>query len=504
MTFWLVMLTFFASVFFYALYPRDDKVALEKPIGEGAVASFIQQHQAAKNYMIQEMSPPPAESGGSNAFRVFPKANLIKLLPNKRLTQQNIGSDAALTNEDSSAGESFVSVLACVDPTDTTKLADTCDDLSLKYTITYGYQQGWWSQTVQTKEYWRTNISKLTYNSPECGTLIEADAIGNLYAVDQPHASLESVVTDTGSSKVQLAQTVPQAITSHLQSKGVDLEDILFCITRYKTPYDQNGLIIHLDSINNTGYGHITSPQVFTNLGTSTAYNGLLKGSFTFQGPLEENGANWLGGGLYLDGSNAYVDTTFPQSELTDVFTIAAVVKFENALAFKKGALWGGAGTTKPYLVGGAPDASGTALEFGFSTGNRLSAPMSLFQDKAGRFKTVSVVYVAHLSRTAGESWHVLLIDNQVVDASDLNLTITASDLSEKPIEVGRINEGGETFQGNLFNFKIYTQALATYACTKKIDEAGNVVCTGSKNVLDKRRAYQNFLIDRRRFGVGS
>ncbi len=512
MTFWLVMVTLFISIVYYSLYPRTDKVSLEQPIGEAAVVTLVSMHQGAKNYALQRMlgaDYDPSYKGASQAFRPFPVTMVQKMRPTRGLNEANLTSDATLS--DGEDGSHFVSVFACVNPDRNDQLVDDCIRASDKYIVTYGFQQDGWSERVRQKEYWRTAISNLTYNSNECGTLIRRDDLSTSateYAVDTPHAASETIdktIDGVEQTFVQLHQIVPPAITDEMAKLlgGHDnLPDMLICLTKWRLPYEQDGLVLHLDGINNNGSGHKTLGTNWVNLGINTADTATVHGD-----------AVWEKGGLMMDGNN-YVTTTMRQEELGNAFTISAVVRFSNEDSIKRGGLWGVGNLGRYRLIGGEADEENKVLRFGIRdtdnpglSGTMLEVPFDKFRLAGNVTTPVQVTYVAQLSSSPGAAWHALFVDDKQIAHQSLNLTATAGDLGTAPLEFGRVN-AASTLLGTLYNVKVYDRSLATQGCKKELkpNESGEEVyeCTTQNIITDKRKIHNNFIWDKRRFGVGA
>lgn len=507
MTFWLVMITFFISIVYYTLYPRTDKVTLEQPIGEAAVVSLVSMHQGAKNYALQRMQGAnyePSYKGAAADFRPFPVTMVQKMRPTRGFSDANLTSDATLA--DGNDGSHFVSVFACVDPDRNDRLAGDCVRASDKYIVTYGFQQDGWSERVRQKEYWRTAISTLTHNSNECGTLIRRDDLSTSateYAVDTPHAAGETIdktVNGVEESYIRLRQIVPPAITNKMAELvgAENLPDMLICLTKWRVPYVQDGLVLHLDAVNNNGNGHKTEGVNWVNLGINTA-------TATVQGS-----AAWTNGGLTLSGgTDNYVTTTMKPGNLGNAFTVSATVRFADEAAIKKGGLWG----TLGGLVGGLPDTENKVLKFGLADApdSMLAVPFDKFNVAGNLTRPVQVTYVVQLSETDGSAWHAVFVDDKQIAHGTLGSTTTAADLSGAVLEFGRVPANGATttFKGTLYSVKVYNRLLATQGAKKVlgVDETtGEEVYkdTGQKIITDKRDVHQNFIWDKRRYGVGA
>ncbi|MDD3668939.1 MAG: hypothetical protein PHX68_01440 [Alphaproteobacteria bacterium] len=240
---WGAIFTFLISILTYMFFPRSDVVQVEQPLAEPAVLAFVEQHQAAKNYMKYMMQISRGESG-TDFIKIPPATSLVDYMPRGIIHQ--VGTGFGLP-----ANYRYNSALACIGATGT--LTSNCPAATSQFIVTMGRasEQTWWDLTQMRPDSWRRAILKLTRGSTECGTLFEKTLPGNV----------KNYFVDTSQRLVP----VPAAITNYL---GID-DDILFCITPFARPYAQGNLALHVDAINNTGTGNANNAAIF-NFGTGT------------------------------------------------------------------------------------------------------------------------------------------------------------------------------------------------------------------------------------------
>ncbi|MDR2902514.1 MAG: LamG domain-containing protein [Lactobacillales bacterium] len=457
MTFWLFMITIFVGIFYFAMYPRTDKVNVDKPLGEASVEAFVEQHQAAKDYLYQMMTPPSDlanDSASGGRAKIFPTTRLNSFIPHNSLNTE-IRDDTTLS------GDGFVSVLICSDATGTTP-STTCDDYTNKYVVTYGTQQSWWLEKDARLEYWRTAILKVTKGSPECGTLYKGP-LDTQYKIDNtqsmPKAVPEAVTT-----------VLEGVITGHDSGGGAQLNNLLVCLTPYKLPYVTDSLTLHYDAINNAGFKNITSQNPWYDLHSKNSTGQII--GFT-----SEPVSDWRAGGLYMHGTNNYIQLPISLYQLGNSFSIDLVLKMEDVT---HPGLFGSTGT--PQLLGGIYDTDSKTISFGFTGSTQLKIPVGAFRYNPvagsaypeGAPRTITLTYTVENLSSGG--MHKLYINGNLIAQDHLGINLT---LPGTLLEIGRVGAETNTFKGYIYNIKVYTN-----------------------KVLNEEEIKKNFDVNRRRFGA--
>lgn len=292
MVFWASVLVFIASIMTYMFYPRNDQYDQELRKAEYAINAFVNQHQAARDYMYQMIEWHPSEQMKQDSpfFNVLPFQGLQSMMPWAMRFMHEIyavcpdsNCQTRLTPNPTlqdSIGH-YTSVLVCMD--DTLAAIKDCPS-NKQYLLTYGYppnmfeESDWWQSRTTRLETWRKAILRRTRGSASCGVLYAVGEYGaddHYYAIDTTQR-LTGVVRrpDSGDNKVQYI--VPPAVTANMAHSGETgnvgldtcrseaecterLDGILFCLSPFNNPYNTDGLAFMVDKINNLGYGTSSS-----------------------------------------------------------------------------------------------------------------------------------------------------------------------------------------------------------------------------------------------------
>lgn len=302
MVFWASVLVFIASIMTYMFYPRNDQYDQELRKAEYAINAFVNQHQAARDYMYQMIEWHPSEQMKQDSpfFNVLPFRGLQSMMP---WAMRFSTKDGQFMHEiyavcpDNNAGNCqtrltpnptlqdsighYTSVLVCMD--DTLAAIKDCPS-NKQYLLTYGYppnmfeESDWWQSRTTRLETWRKAILRRTRGSASCGVLYAVGEYGaddHYYAIDTTQR-LTGVVRrpDSGDNEVQYI--VPPAVTENMAHSGETgnvgldtcrseagcterLDGILFCLSPFNNPYYTGGLAFMVDKINNLGYGTSSS-----------------------------------------------------------------------------------------------------------------------------------------------------------------------------------------------------------------------------------------------------
>ncbi len=257
------VLTFLAGILFYALSPRDDQVNLDAYRAEGFIASFLAQHQAAKDYMTQwlgfDLSTSSSafnlvkKEGGDFEFSYFFPNSIYPEISDK---QDDTTASSYLkigTSEDSAYQTSIICENSSnkADPNG----IECQNSNAIPYLVTYAggrlaNRPAWWpsknSNRQRRYEAWRNAIARRTGGSHNCGVLVK---VGSDWCVDNG----QRVKLPNG----QCAKKVP-AVVAHQLCEGGGCDDAFFCITKVKQGPDKyyvSGLTAFYDGINNINKG---------------------------------------------------------------------------------------------------------------------------------------------------------------------------------------------------------------------------------------------------------
>ncbi len=260
MSFLMAFLVFLAGILTYMMFPRSDVYQLDMYRQEGNIVSFLNQHQAAKDYMTQmitRLTPVGGDTNnGQNGIVVFPSDNVIAMLPKVMKTGSH---DVANETNEAAVGEGYVSGLICLDA----NWAFTpCTTAAHRYVITYGCTPNWWGKQAERKMAWYKAMLKRSHGSGVCGILAPiSDADGNNF--DEGNNRFVTNI-DNSQRRVGFQQktlenktyyVVPTAVNQAVPLCGGER---LICMTPYLSPYTQNPVVMWDSISNNYGAGHIT------------------------------------------------------------------------------------------------------------------------------------------------------------------------------------------------------------------------------------------------------
>lgn len=281
------VLTFLAGILFYALSPHDNQLDLNARKAEGFIASFLAQHQAAKDYMTQWLGFNLDSQANSSFGLDKSPAKFYSFFP-KAIT--NAGTDFAdnqgthitmqeTLNADGTYG--YLTTVFCMEPDSN---GDGVDDLvacnnanrNQAYLTTYNAgRPDWWPAVESNRQRrygsWRNALTRRISGSYNCGVLV----CGQQWNPDTKECKENNDVTagpgywciDNGQTvklaNGQCGQKVPLAISNALGCNNpVGLvnycEDSFFCISKVKQGPDKYyvpGITAFYDGINNKNTG---------------------------------------------------------------------------------------------------------------------------------------------------------------------------------------------------------------------------------------------------------
>ena len=279
MIFWTTVLTFIIGLMVTMLYPRDDRVNIEElPVSEAYVASFVAQHQFARDYAdhisltlpyIQPISGSDKPSGDAAHIHIFKdefddleNGYMPTIMPDE-VSRKTFPTDG-----------SYTSAIVCMDGLDkTVSSGETTTNVygkvvscrtniqTFKYVLTYGalfppnqVQHNLYKSRLDTTVngseiqrnhiLWEKALAKRTKGDPDCGYIALESNLPYIFSVDGQKRripfNLYKVFEDN--------KYFPK-------ENSFDYQPI-FCITPVNSPYITDGLIYHFDSAMNNKNEH--------------------------------------------------------------------------------------------------------------------------------------------------------------------------------------------------------------------------------------------------------
>lgn len=297
MIFWATVISFMIGIMTFMLYPREDQIkTIHLPASEGYIASFVTQHQAAKDYLreglvaLQKLPEHATNSDENDSILALSgegKESIESPLINFLIPTQSIMTTSKFQPEISADNnDGFVSVLGCFTRPER-KIGGTyvesdfrkcvSDTAQTKYVFTYGPLPDFTNDLYMRNKtlLWEAAILKRTHGSPDCGFL-EKDAKRPGIDKDGNHITIGTDQYFVNNSS-RLTRKVPSKFAAFLDKNAYlttmgecdknnphphdanrvvlssDCSPVLFCMTPANDPYPQTGLIINYDSKINSG-----------------------------------------------------------------------------------------------------------------------------------------------------------------------------------------------------------------------------------------------------------
>ena len=290
MLYLLFVLTFLCGILFYGLSPHDKGLDMTARQAEGMIATFLAQHQAARDYLYTWLGASNDATTGNlqtGVYENFLKADFEKMIPWGVISDMCRGNN--VTPGQGGNDACFVSKVV--------------DDAGKHYVITYGGWTGctaaemndsnhyecylsnnvkrpdWWpSQGTRMRRFesWRRAIANRTRGSISCGTLVEFPESSGNWCIDNG----EKVYKNENATHPVCMNQVPLAVISALPyaSGPAGLDDLLFCVSEFKQGQDNYQSVAEhfYDGFANAGVAqHTASGNSWADLGSSSSPSNL-------------------------------------------------------------------------------------------------------------------------------------------------------------------------------------------------------------------------------------
>ena len=305
MLYLLFVLTFLCGILFYGMSPSDKSLDMTAHQAEGMILSFVNQHQAAKDYLYTWLGvglPNNANSNLRSDSDSRLKPDFIEMMPPiySDICDGNVGTPGWNCQYKSKPFPGFISRVVCTNSAGTTTV--NCNAAGAKqYVMTYGgwdckkdgggnciagtyIRPDWWPSKgtrMRRFESWRKAIANRTRGSITCGFLVK---MGANWCLDNG----ETVYKNESVPSTCMNQ-IPTAVITELGSdyatdSGKD--DLLFCISEFKQGVQPGHYAVSptyfYDGLSNAGIGqHQNSGTSWTNLidNTSISWTPVLTGA---------------------------------------------------------------------------------------------------------------------------------------------------------------------------------------------------------------------------------
>ncbi len=331
MIFWATVISFMIGIMTFMLYPREDQIkTVHLPASEAYIASFVTQHQAAKDYLreglvaLQKLPEHATNSDENDSILALSGeasggTGIESPLINFLTPSQSIMTTSKFQPEVSAENNGgFVSVLGCFTRPER-KIENTyvesdlrecvSDTAQTKYVFTYGPLPYFDNDLYMRNKtlLWEAAILKRTHGSPDCGFLekdvkrkaFDKDGNAIMIGTDQYFVNNSSRLTRKVPSKFaafldknaylttmeECDKTGGRPSDKNRDDKNrivlsSDCSPVLFCMTPANDPYPQTGLIINYDSKINTGEAgfHAVKTEDLNTEGSDSIWTNLGRG----------------------------------------------------------------------------------------------------------------------------------------------------------------------------------------------------------------------------------
>lgn len=250
MVFLMSILVFLAGIMTYMFFPRNDQFQINMYEEEGNIVTFLNQHQAAKDYLFQMIQWNPTTHPGTPEPYGFTYDSIDSMMPSimrgdKGEVTHDISNEEETENPNIPNEGYFTSAVVCLD--DTNQMTKCPTDK--QYVMTYGYTPHWWSNKTNQKQVWLKSMLKRSHGSDNCGIL---EGIGEYYAINNGQKYGGIVKAPIGG---KMQKVLPDTLSKWIDDKFTEDRDILICLSSIKDVYKGTPLF-HWDSINNGGIEH--------------------------------------------------------------------------------------------------------------------------------------------------------------------------------------------------------------------------------------------------------
>lgn len=264
MLYLLFVVTFLAGILFYGMSPHDKSLDMTAHQAEGMIISFINQHQAAKDYLYTWLGADNDATTGNlqNDNFLKPDFNKMELSLNKGGKEFGLTSDMCTGNTGVPGQEGKESCF----------VSQVVRDGEKYYVMTYGgwadgnfNRPDWWPRPgnrMRRFESWRKAMALRTRGSISCGTLFKE---GDNWCIDNGETQYKNESTHT-----TCMNQVPAALINELplpyRNDLAGVHDLLFCYSEFKQGVNPGHYAVtptyFYDGLSNAGVGkHKTSKE---------------------------------------------------------------------------------------------------------------------------------------------------------------------------------------------------------------------------------------------------
>ena len=483
MIFWTTVLTFIIGIMITMLFPRSDRINVQElPISEAYVASFVAQHQMARDYSeiisftLPYITPiigdgnPSGDARYVHVFKdefdapdtgfmpdIMPFAAAKKTFPTEDFTSAIICLDAVdkkvtstITDgetEQTTETPVYGNVVSCKTQAQT-----------FKYTLTYGllfpqnqYQHNLFKTRLDTDKntqntalqknmfVWEKALANRTKGDPDCGFItLSSD-------------NKAAFISSADGEKRKIPFNIYQTYKSYIEAN--DIYQPVFCITPIHDPYVTEGLIVHLDSLMN-GKNNTGAP-IHQELKGNGWLNVVNQNSINFTGSSETTSWNPdddMALALQNDNDIQIPISSGSQNLLGAEFSLSFIVQFNKYVTESttgKRPLFGAKNKTYPYVS--------AMYENGILTVTVFKAPNVVL----GKLNASIPYNISAISYVIAPNFHHLFVNGKLEASQVFSGGQIFTGLTDPTLTIGSSgNDTTSKLNADLFNVKVYNRAL--------------------------------------------
>ncbi len=483
MIFWTTVLTFIIGLMVTMLFPRTDRVNVEElPVSEAYVASFVAQHQFARDYAdqialtlpyIQPISGSDIQPiSGSDELSDKDKAAYIHIFKDEFDNLEN-GYMPKMMPDDVSrktfpTDGSYTSAIVCMDGLDkTVSSGETKKNVygnvvscktpiqTFKYVLTYGalfpqnqVQHNLYKTRLDTsvdeneiqrnRILWEKALAKRTKGDPDCGYIGIESKLPYIFSVDGQKRRIPLKLYEV----FKLNEYFPDDSTYDYQP--------IFCITPVNSPYIADGLMYHFDSTmnNKNEHGapiHDDKKTGWLDIISQTEVPFIDSTAESIWNPNKEVPLA-MASDIYirLDSSNG-------KESLNREFTLSFVAQFDqHDPNGSEAPLFSTNTGSFPYILAK------------YKSGQLTVSIYQAADKKIGEIQTIIPYSITAISYVIGPRFHHLFVNGKKVASETFANDIYFSGISSSPsIFIGASpHNSTNKINADMYNIKIYNRAL--------------------------------------------
>ncbi len=472
MIFWTTVLTFIIGLMVTMLFPRTDRVNVEElPVSEAYVASFVAQHQFARDYAdqisltlpyIQPIAGSDKPSGDAAHIHIFKdefddleNGYMPKMMPDY-VSRKTFPTDGSYTSaivcmdgldKTVSSGETetnvYGNVVSCKTPVQTFKYVLTYGALFPQNQVQHNLYKTRLDTSVGKNEIqrnhilWEKALAKRTKGDPDCGYIGIESNLPYIFSVDGKKRripfNLYKVFDDNG--------YFPDDSTYDYQP--------IFCITPVNSPYIADGLMYHFDSAmnNKNEHGapiHNDKKTGWLDIISQTEVNFINSTAESIWNPNKDIPLA-MASDIYLS-----IPKTNAGTSINREFTLSFVAQFDqHDPNGSEAPLFSTNTGAYPYILAK------------YKSGQLTVSIYKSSDQKIGEIQTIIPYSITAISYVIGPRFHHLFVNGRKVASETFANDTYFSGISSPSIFIGASpHNSTNKLNADMYNIKIYNRAL--------------------------------------------